>query len=157
MMTLYFSQAHFSLLGLRLCFFFFFFFILHQFTCSVFLNNLRSCNKCLQSNSFAPGLPGTLRYSPELLLQPHLNDCLSFTLSIDSGLYTKQAPASELCPCCPSACKTSSRSSHDEQHVQVSSFIGPTQHGRPCNSTTPVKLFLSYYCLSCPSLLDYVL
>lgn len=29
--------------------------------------------------------------------------------------------------------------------------------GRPCNSTTPVKLFLSHYCLSWPSLLNCVL
>lgn len=151
MMTLYFSQAHFSLLGLRLCFLLF-------FSSAVFSSIIWGGATSASSQILLlHGLPGTLHYSPELLLQPHLNDCLSFTLSIDSGLYTKQAPASELCPCCPSACKTSSRSSHDEWHVQVSSFIGPAQHGHPCNSTIPIKLFLSHYCFSWPSLLNCVL
>ena len=154
-MTLYFSQAHFSLLGLRLFFLFFSSAIIYL---QCFLQQFEEVQQVHLVKFFCSMAFQILCITAQNCfcnLTP--NDCLSFTLSIDSGLYTKQAPASELCPCCPSACKTSSRSSRDEWHVQVSSFIGPAQHGHPCNSTIPIKLFLSHYCFSWPSLLNCVL
>lgn len=154
-MTLYFSQAHFSLLGLRLFFLFFSSAIIYL---QCFLQQFEEVQQVHLVKFFCSMAFQILCITAQnCFCNLTSNDCLSFTLSIDSGLYTKQAPASELCPCCPSACKTSSRSSRDEWHVQVSSFIGPAQHGHPCNSTIPIKLFLSHYCFSWPSLLNCVL